>query len=412
MKISASIELVMQLAGQEAIAGKFKEIAPEHLLMGLLKLADLPVDEVGKIAPGSDVVEQLVSEMKSLRHALDARGVDTARARRGLRAALGKGDHKYEGGAVHRSAESRKLFDAAVRLMVEGGSEAFSVTHLLETILAAPTPAMVRELGDVAKDGHGEPAPMPFLDQHACDLTAIARDGGLADGLNRGVEAKALLQALGQGNRRSAVLVAEQLSAARAVVLSAAQAISVAQGPLELKGKRVLDFRFRRPVDRRRETFRYELGIKPLLGDQGYCARCGAVADPEDNCYLHDELGPCCEYCRGESLDVVVLLRTALAEASKAGDVILVVPEIRVERRTPKDTGVTVPQPGPCRPKHEVSAWVGILRQAIEKKSVLCIWTITPPTHRRWVEEDGFWKRLVEVIRVHDRADGEVPWEL
>ena len=37
MKVSASIEFVMQLAGQEAIAGEYEKITPDHLMLGILK---------------------------------------------------------------------------------------------------------------------------------------------------------------------------------------------------------------------------------------------------------------------------------------------------------------------------------------------------------------------------------------
>ena len=46
MKIAASIELVMQLAAQEATSGRFKEIEPPHIVAAILKFAELPGGEV------------------------------------------------------------------------------------------------------------------------------------------------------------------------------------------------------------------------------------------------------------------------------------------------------------------------------------------------------------------------------
>ena len=64
MKVSASVEMVMQLAGQEAIAAEFKEIEPEHLLAALLKFSELPTEEMDKIAPGSTAHTWMATQPK------------------------------------------------------------------------------------------------------------------------------------------------------------------------------------------------------------------------------------------------------------------------------------------------------------------------------------------------------------
>ena len=107
MKVSASIELVVQLAGQEAIAGRHKEIEPEHVCLALLKLAELPVEEADKIAPGSSAARELAAEVGAVREELQVRGVDTTEIRRRLRRTLGRGRNAYEGGPMHRSPAGR-----------------------------------------------------------------------------------------------------------------------------------------------------------------------------------------------------------------------------------------------------------------------------------------------------------------
>lgn len=53
MNTSASIGLVVQFAAYEAVAGQFHAVEPEHLLMGILRLVELPLDQAVKLAPGN-----------------------------------------------------------------------------------------------------------------------------------------------------------------------------------------------------------------------------------------------------------------------------------------------------------------------------------------------------------------------
>ena len=59
MKVSASTELVWQLAGQEAMVRQFEKIEPEHFCIALLKFSEIPVEEVEKIAPGAEVARAM-----------------------------------------------------------------------------------------------------------------------------------------------------------------------------------------------------------------------------------------------------------------------------------------------------------------------------------------------------------------
>lgn len=59
----------MQLATQEAVAAKFSFIEPEHLLMAVLKIAELPADGLGDAFPSAaaDLAGLLSSEIKELK---------------------------------------------------------------------------------------------------------------------------------------------------------------------------------------------------------------------------------------------------------------------------------------------------------------------------------------------------------
>ena len=123
MKASASIELVWQIATQEAVAAEFAEIEPEHFLAAILKFSELPVDQVGNLAPGADAVREMATAVGKVREELQRRAIDSTRVRRELRVKLGNGGSPPDGGPKHRSQASRDMFDAAARMADEVNSE-------------------------------------------------------------------------------------------------------------------------------------------------------------------------------------------------------------------------------------------------------------------------------------------------
>ena len=242
MKVSASIELVMQLAGQEAIAGKFKEIQPEHLCMALLKLSELPVVDVDRIASGSSAAKELAAEVAAVREALQGRSIDTTRTRRQLRDRLGSGGSPYDGGPMHRSPPSRQLFDAADRLADDARSDALAARHLLEALLAEPTAAIAKVLGEAA-GARPEPARItktPLLDEHGRDLTQLAAAGQLACPPGREAESKSVAHLLAQPNCCCVLLVGCDKDVMESVAATLAH-MAIAGTPKGLRAKRIID---------------------------------------------------------------------------------------------------------------------------------------------------------------------------
>ena len=87
MKVSASIELIWNLAARESIAGCFPEIGAEHFLQALLKFAELPVEDLDKVAAGPDAARLLAGEVQNVRAELAGRKIESTECRRRLRAA-------------------------------------------------------------------------------------------------------------------------------------------------------------------------------------------------------------------------------------------------------------------------------------------------------------------------------------
>ena len=108
MRVSASVELVWQLAAREAVAGEFGEIEPEHFMMALLKFAELPVEQVENIAAGAEAAKDLALEVGTVRERLESLSVETTKARRKLRGRVGRGKSPYEGGVVRFSVQAQR----------------------------------------------------------------------------------------------------------------------------------------------------------------------------------------------------------------------------------------------------------------------------------------------------------------
>ncbi len=259
MKVSAAIEVVWQLAGQEAVAGEFKEIEPEHFLMGVLKLGELPVKDADSGGSDSDPVRELANAAKTIREALAGRALDGQRLRRELRRRLGKGGCPHDGGKLHRSQTSRSLVDSAVRFAAEAGDEVLLPLHLLQAVFATPTPVMAELLGEAAKSGAPgqqdalKQTPTPLLDECGQDLIARAKAGELTADPVRQAECLVLLGLFSRRERKSVLLVSANAQSVQGVVASLAcvlagtHSISMAAVP---RGRRLIDLSSLRPLGR------------------------------------------------------------------------------------------------------------------------------------------------------------------
>jgi len=349
MKLSASIELVWQLAGREAIAAQFKEIEPEHFLMALLKVSELPVEEADRIAPGAEVAKRLATEVDALRQELADRSIDSTSVRRKLRARLGKGKTPLDGGQMHRSPACRAVFDAAVKLADDAGSETVMIPHVLQSLLASPTPAIAEVLGAAMQPAKPKRSKTPLLDEHGRDLTELAAAGKLAMVDGRQAVGRAVLEILGQKGYRSVVLVSDESKTVQSIVDGVAQTVADQNTPPvpALKGKRIVDV----------------TGIK-LAGK--------------------------------EALQNLIMLEKLLNEAATAKDVVLFIPALEAAA-----TG----KPGE-------NNWSALLKRVLGKGTLQCIVAVGAATFESCVRKDPVWKRVGIPVWIHEQTDGDIPDQL
>lgn len=241
MKMSASLELIWNLAAREAVAAKHECIEPEHFLMALLKFSELSPAEIEKVVTGAEMAGLLAKEVKTLRQNLEKRAIESTATRRQIRSGLGQGNHAYGGGVVHRSQSSRTFFDSAARLAAKHGDEILVAPHLLEAILTSPTAL----LATVMKDSHSlGPRPASLsgsLETAGTNLTQLVHEGKITVPANRDMEGAVLTQFLAHGKRPLVLLIAESYDLAREVVLAAACAMASPEALPALKDKRLVD---------------------------------------------------------------------------------------------------------------------------------------------------------------------------
>lgn len=241
MRGSSSIELVWQLAARETIAAEFAEIEPEHLFSAVLKFAELPINDLENLGAGAATVRLLITDVGSVREALEEREIDSRLARRRVRRSLGKGVSQFTGGIIHRSRLSREVFSSAENQAILAGSETLLAIHLLHALLASPSDKMVEAIGRAVRPVASDRGKTPLLDALGRDLAGHPKEGAQVVVANRRAEYKALIQVLGQEPRKCVFLISESDDAARQVVTAVAKAVIEKTTPRSMRGIRIID---------------------------------------------------------------------------------------------------------------------------------------------------------------------------
>jgi hypothetical protein len=243
MKLSAALDLVWQLAAQEAVNAAFAAIEPEHLLEAVLKFAELPRAEFEPAGIAAALAQPLADEVGQVQAELAQRRIDSRTARRRLRVRLGRGDPPAPGPvAIHRSPASRARFAAAGDLARQQGQATTGVAHLLAALLASPTPAMVEVLGAALDAGPARPPTPSQWIAPGRDLVPLAAAGQIPAPPDRQPECTALLQMWNQPRTRGVLLIgADAATAATVAALAHALAARPAEALPPLR--RLIDLR-------------------------------------------------------------------------------------------------------------------------------------------------------------------------
>ena len=244
MKLSATLDIIWQLAAQEAVNAAFAAIEPEHLLEAVLKFAELSPAAFRQAGIAAELAQPLADDVLRVQAELESRRIDSRRARRGLRARLGRGNQPPAGPVeIHRSPASRERFAAARDLARQQGQADIGATHLLTALLASPTPVMIAVLGEETLDA--KPAELLNPGQETVagpDLVPLAAAGQIPSHPNRQPECTALLQLWGQPRTRCVLLIGAAAAIA-ATVAELAHLLSARPAEALPPWRRLVDLR-------------------------------------------------------------------------------------------------------------------------------------------------------------------------
>ena len=111
-KISNGIQIAWELAAKEASYSGFAEIEPGHFFLSILKLADL-ADKIGTEYPSlnPEIVSEVTKETEPVRQVFIDMKYDITAVRRSFRELIRKDNIAEDIGVLHRSDESRNLFE-------------------------------------------------------------------------------------------------------------------------------------------------------------------------------------------------------------------------------------------------------------------------------------------------------------
>jgi hypothetical protein len=241
MNASGSLELVLQFAAREAVGADFEEIHPEHLLMALLKMSELPIQTMDIRAREADVAVRLAAEIAELGQVLAKRFLDSRAVRRALREKMGRGPRTYQGGTIHRSPACKQVFEEAGRAAEGRGRDIFSAVDLLDRLLTAPTGAILAVLKSPCAAAL-EAFPSPLWAQH-CRVFPGRDAAGESPPCHRdrSAESTAVLLALAGTKRKGVWLVGDRDEDAVSVAAGTAVLLGRDDAPTKLRHLPLID---------------------------------------------------------------------------------------------------------------------------------------------------------------------------
>jgi cell division protease FtsH len=220
MKISPTIELILNLAAREAIASQFGEIQSEHLFAGILKFSELEIKAVENLFTGFGALECLKKELSDVRAVLRDKKLDSTSLRRKLRKALGNGGVHFKGDVIHRSNETRQVFTEAEKLSRQEQARILTSVHFLRVIFKDPTPMLARVLGMkpqavVLGDGRGKAdgSGQDGFEEH--DLVTLAQKGQIKLQESRKTQARTLERHAVHARTKPVLVVGEKEATVR-----------------------------------------------------------------------------------------------------------------------------------------------------------------------------------------------------
>ncbi len=148
------LDLAWRIAASETAHAQLEFIEPEYLFVGLCKMGDFAAARrLRRLKLAESEIASVQTEIEALLGLFARFGLDHTALRREMRRHKGTGvlkmTDRYER-TIHRSPQSRRVFDRASELVREAGAPMVTVFHLLAALLDDPNGAvapLLREKG-------------------------------------------------------------------------------------------------------------------------------------------------------------------------------------------------------------------------------------------------------------------------
>jgi len=148
-----SLEIAQALAVKEAAVAGFRDVEPEHLVMGVLKFSELSEQLLRMMVPAADDMSWLTRQQQAVREHLRQHGHDSKSLRRRLRKALGRGGGAGQEVKPLLSAAAFSLLQDTRAEALAAGSAVPGAAELLQTAWKRrPTPVLQAHLLPVVAD--------------------------------------------------------------------------------------------------------------------------------------------------------------------------------------------------------------------------------------------------------------------
>lgn len=260
---SFGIRLCWDLAANEAYYLKHELIEPEHLFIGVCKLGNFLEPEFTKhfnfceeknrtVLPEAKFIHKLF-----LHFELNRKGFY-----REVRKSLQVGNYEHKKNVVHRSKESKKIFDRAEQLALEKDSNLVIINYFLLalienlqtqiTLWLSPKEVQLDNLKSEVKymtepdvKNPKQEYPTPFLDRFGIDLVAKAKEGAIKEVIGEKIrrEMREVIRVLAQSLKNNPLLIGESGVGKTAVIEGLAWRISQNRIPDIFKNCRIVQLK-------------------------------------------------------------------------------------------------------------------------------------------------------------------------
>lgn len=260
-RIHPSLQLSWVLANREAHFSGSSTIEPIHFLVALLLLMDdYYLQDAKAMGMPNGVIEEIASFSAVARKIVAIPDVRITAIRRELTKFMRRVSHIPDPVILHRSSESRALFQDAAKRAADRGHDTINLVHLLEALLERIPPigsaksgerfiSLVEKLRSQVKFSSVDPPGQErtgsggrtsFLDELGRDLTSLARSDRLPPVVGRKKEITTLARYLLRTTKRNVLIIGEAGVGKTAIVEGFVQKIATGRVPEFLQSLRVI----------------------------------------------------------------------------------------------------------------------------------------------------------------------------